>query len=79
MTRLLALVLCLPWLGGCAERGLHEGLPRGWTRPYAQAALAERACYRTLAVVDCHAQALPGARSRRVGFFDAPVSPPVSP
>jgi hypothetical protein len=30
----------------------------------------ERACYRTLARVDCHAQPLPGEASRRVGFFD---------
>jgi hypothetical protein len=33
--------------------------------------LAARYCYRTLAEVDCHAQPLPGAAGRRVGFFDA--------
>jgi hypothetical protein len=35
---------------------------------------AERACYRTLAEVDCHAAPLPGEESRRVGFYDAPIA-----
>lgn len=44
--------------------------------PYAPAgpragATAERPCYRTLGVVDCHAAPLPGEENRRVGFFDA--------
>ena len=34
---------------------------------------AERDCYRTLADVDCHPQALPGEESRRSGFYDEPV------
>ncbi len=34
---------------------------------------AERYCYRTLGVVDCHAVPLAGEESRRVGFYDAPV------
>lgn len=34
---------------------------------------AERDCYRTLAEVDCHAQALPDEENRRVGFYDEPV------
>lgn len=34
---------------------------------------AERDCYKTLAEVDCHPQALPGEESRRVGFYDPPI------
>jgi len=32
--------------------------------------VSERACYRTLARVECHAQPLPGEEARRVGYFD---------
>ena len=35
-------------------------------------AFAPRYCYRTLGEVDCHAAPLPGAETRRVGYFDAP-------
>lgn len=42
--------------------------------PLPKLTYAERACYRTLAEVDCHAVALPGEESRRVGFYDAPVA-----
>ena len=33
-------------------------------------AVEERACYRTLGRVDCHAPPLKGEESRRVGSFD---------
>ncbi|MDJ0936681.1 MAG: hypothetical protein QNJ06_19260 [Kiloniellales bacterium] len=36
-------------------------------------AFAPRYCYRTLGEVDCHAAPLPGAETRRVGYFDAPL------
>ena len=36
-------------------------------------ALAPRACYRTLARVDCFAQPQAGEAARRVGWFDAPI------
>ena len=75
---LLSLAACLV-LAGCAE-------PLRWAWPseaqrlaagrYAQpepAAYAPRSCYRTLGVVDCHAEPLPGAEGRRVGHFDAPL------
>ena len=42
--------------------------------PEERAVLAERYCYRTLGVVDCHAAPLPDEDYRRVGFFDAPVA-----
>jgi len=38
--------------------------------PPAEFVLAERACYRTLARVDCHHQPLLGESGRRVGYFD---------
>ncbi len=39
--------------------------------PTGMAGLADgRACYRTLARVDCHSAPLPGEAARRVGFFD---------
>ena len=41
--------------------------------PEKRPVLAERYCYRTLGVVDCHAAPLPSEESRRVGFFDTPV------
>ncbi len=43
-------------------------------RPALRAILAERHCYRTLGVVDCHAAPLPGEAFREVGFFDAPIA-----
>ena len=42
--------------------------------PLPRLTYAERDCYRTLADVDCHAQALPGEENRRVGFYDEPVT-----
>jgi len=42
--------------------------------PERRVVLAERYCYRTLGVVDCHAAPLPGEEARRVGFFDTPVA-----
>ena len=36
-------------------------------------ALAPRACYRTLARVDCYSTPQAGEAERRVGWFDAPV------
>ena len=36
-------------------------------------ALAPRACYRTLARVDCYATPQLGEAGRRVGWFDAPI------
>jgi hypothetical protein len=42
--------------------------------PLPKLTYAERPCYRTLAEVDCHAVALPGEESRRVGFYDAPIA-----
>ena len=36
-------------------------------------ALAPRACYRTLARVDCYSSVQPAEAERRVGWFDAPV------
>lgn len=42
--------------------------------PLPKLTYAERPCYRTLADVDCHAVALPGEESRRVGFYDAPIA-----
>lgn len=42
--------------------------------PLPKLSYAERPCYRTLAEVDCHASALAGEESRRVGFYDTPVA-----
>ena len=36
-------------------------------------ALVPRACYRTLARVDCYSTLQAGEAGRRVGWFDAPV------
>lgn len=47
----------------------------GWFKPSPRPALAPRYCYRTLAEVDCFAAPLPGAETRREGWFDAPVDP----
>ena len=41
--------------------------------PLPRLTYAERDCYRTLAKVDCHPQALSGEESRRVGFYDPPI------
>ncbi len=62
MGRLIAAISVIALLGACASGGFEPG-PE----------LAARYCYRTLAEVDCHAQPLPGADGRRVGFFDQPA------
>jgi len=62
MPRMAILLAVALGVGACVPRG-----------PADRAVLAERYCYRTLGVVDCHAAPLPGEESRRVGFFDAPV------
>ena len=54
-----------------AAAGLTACVPR---QPAGPAVLAERYCYRTLGVVDCHAAPLPGEDYRRVGFFDTPIA-----
>ena len=43
-------------------------------QPLPKLTYAERPCYRTLAVVDCHPDPLVGEESRRVGFYDAPIA-----
>jgi hypothetical protein len=50
-------------LAGCAS-----------PEPFPKLTYAERPCYRTLAAVDCHSQPLTGEETRRVGFYDAPIS-----
>ncbi|MGF1592575.1 MAG: hypothetical protein ACFCUW_04805 [Kiloniellaceae bacterium] len=57
----LALAFAALLLAGCAE-------------PLPKLTYAERPCYRTLAVVDCHAEPLPGEEGRRVGFYDTPIA-----
>lgn len=46
----------------------------GCTDPHPTLTYVERPCYRTLGEVDCHAAALPGEESRRVGFHDRPIA-----
>ncbi|GAB4393999.1 MAG: hypothetical protein Tsb0032_15560 [Kiloniellaceae bacterium] len=46
--------------------------------PFPTLSYAERPCYRTLADVDCHDGVLVGEESRRVGFYDPPLAPPVA-
>ncbi len=76
MGRIFAAMLAAGLLGACAPGGPSQGLAPGWVRPATpDVTLAARYCYRTLARVDCHAQALAAEASRRVGFFDAPVGP----
>jgi len=57
------LAVALPALAACET-----------SHPLPTLTYAERPCYRTLAEVDCHPQALPGEESRRVGYYDEPVS-----
>jgi hypothetical protein len=73
MARLIALTLVAGLLGACSAFAPRDGLPEGWYKPAANVELAARYCYRTLAEVDCHAQALSAEATRRVGFFDRPV------
>lgn len=76
MGRIFAAMLAAGLLGACAAGGPSQGLAPGWTKPATpELTLAARYCYRTLARVDCHAQALAAEASRRVGFFDGPVGP----
>ena len=76
MGRIFAAMLAAGLLGACAPDGPSQGLAPGWARPATpELTLAARYCYRTLAEVDCHAQALTAEASRRVGFFDSPVGP----
>ncbi len=76
MGRIFAAMLAAGLLGACAAGGPSQGLAPGWARPATpEVTLAARYCYRTLAEVDCHAQPLAAAASRRVGFFDRPVGP----
>ncbi len=51
----------------CLALGLVLG---ACATPPAEFVAAERACYRTLARVDCHQSPLPGESGRRVGYFD---------
>lgn len=44
-----------------------------WLPAQASLALAPRACYRTLARVDCYSTPIPEEAGRRVGWFDAPI------
>ncbi|MEE8500655.1 MAG: hypothetical protein V3S27_08780 [Kiloniellales bacterium] len=74
MGRLFALMLAAALLGACGAFAPRDGLPEGWYRPAPDVGLAARYCYRTLAEVDCHAQALTAEANRRVGFFDHPVA-----
>jgi len=77
---LVAALICAPLLGACSNPFKSfapteaEVVREGWFKPSPQAALAPRYCYETLARVDCFAAPLPGARDRRVGWFDAPVA-----
>ena len=82
MGRIFAAMLAAGLLGACAAGGPSQGpnqgpsqdLAPGGARPATpESTLAARYCYRTLARVDCHAQALTAEASREVGFFDAPV------
>ncbi len=74
MGRIFAAMLAAGLPGACAAGGPSLGLAPGWARPDTpELTLAARHCYRTLAEVDCHAQALTAEASRRVGFFDHPV------
>ncbi len=76
MGRIFAAMLAAGLLGACAAGGPSQGLAPGWARPATpEVTLAARYCYRTLAEVDCHAQALTAETTRRVGFFDRPVGP----
>lgn len=62
MTRLLTLLTMVALLAACT------------LEPGPAPDVAARYCYRTLAEVDCHAQPLPGAAGRQVGFFGNPAS-----
>jgi len=63
LSRAAILLVAVLGVGACAQG-----------RPAGRAVLAERYCYRTLGVVDCHAAPLPGEAFRKVGFFDAPIA-----
>ncbi len=73
MGRFFALMLVAALLGACGAFAPRDGLPEGWYKPAPDVELAARYCYRTLAEVDCHAEALTAEATRRVGFFDRPV------
>ena len=74
MGRIFSAMLAAGLRGACAAGGPNQGLAPGWARPATpELTLAARHCYRTLAEVDCHAQALTAEATRRVGFFDRPV------
>ena len=68
----LALAACANPFAGYAP-GEAEIVQAGWYEPAPRPVLAARACYRTLARVDCHAAPLPGEESRRVGWYDGPL------
>jgi hypothetical protein len=74
MGRIFSAMLAAGLRGACAAGGPNQGLAPGWARPATpELTLAARHCYRILAEVDCHAQALTAEATRRVGFFDRPV------
>jgi len=63
MRRLALVVLAVLGVAACAPG-----------RPAGSVVQADRYCYRTLGVVDCHAAPLDGEEYRLVGFFDAPIA-----
>ncbi len=84
MGRIFAAMLAAGLLGACAAggssrapgQGPSQGLAPGGAGPATpELPLAARPCYRTLARVDCHAQALAAEGWGWVGFFDAPAGP----
>ena len=66
------LTIRLAALGGLAALPLLAACEM--SQPLPTLTYAERPCYRTLAEVDCHSRVLPGEESRRVGFYDEPIS-----
>ena len=60
-------------MGGAAAAALAVAAC-ATAEPFPKLTYAERSCYRTLGVVDCHPTPLAGEEGRRVGFYDAPIA-----
>jgi len=79
-TPLVAAFVCVSMLSACSNPfkafapDEAEVVRDGWYDPSPRPALAARYCYETLARVDCHGAALAEEKSRRVGWFDAPIA-----
>lgn len=78
MGRVTGAVLIALVVGACSnpladKRPSEAEMNRANWLDSSSVALAPRACYRTLARVDCYSRTQAGEAARRVGWFDAPV------